>query len=447
MAAAGEDAAAAAGGKSAPAAPRRSALSMVEIAVLAACVACAVLISNRYAVDVMIRTYLWAGLALAWNLAGGYAGLISFGHAAFFGIGAYASSILLVNYDVTPWIGWTAGAILSACAGVLLATICGRLRGPFFILSTLAAGEVARIAALNWRSLTGGAEELEIPPNAGAGNMVFASQWPYVTLMLAYMLVLFALSVWIERTRYGYYLFATRDDEDGASAIGINPQFMRISAIQNSTKKIGGTLFAQYFLYLDPTHVISPDISFQFALICAIGGLGTARGPLFGALIIIPLSEFLRGFLSQSASGLYLVIYGAVVIVVVLYFPSGISGAISRLRWPPHGTTRRPPVSRRIRCDAGARRRQPPVRIAVGRARFDLSGRARRDRRRHRAERRRQKHAVQSDRRRGDADERRNPLPRSHHHPGQALPGRAPWIGADLPDSKAVQAARRCART
>ncbi len=331
----GESAAAAAGGTPSPTA-RRSALSIVEIMVLAACVACAVLISNRYAVDVMIRTFLWVGLALAWNVAGGYAGLISFGHAAFFGIGAYASSILLVNYDVTPWIGWTAGAILSAFAGVLLAMICGRLRGPFFILSTLAAGEVTRIAALNWRSLTGGAEGLEIRPNAGAGNMVFSSQWPYVTLMLAYMLTLFALSVWIERTRFGYYLFATRDDEDGASAIGINPQFMRISAMALSAAltAVGGTLFAQYFLYLDPTHVISPDISFQFALICAIGGLGTARGPLFGALIIIPLSEFLRGFLSQSASGLYLVIYGAVVIVVVLYFPSGISGAISRLRRP-----------------------------------------------------------------------------------------------------------------
>jgi len=93
---------------------------------------------------------------------------------------------------------------------------------------------------------------------------------------------------------------------------------------------IGGTLFAQYFLYLDPTHIISPDISFQFALICAVGGLGTASGPVFGALLILPISELLRGLLSQSASGLYLVVYGAVVIVVILYFPMGISGAIGR---------------------------------------------------------------------------------------------------------------------
>jgi branched-chain amino acid transport system permease protein len=313
-------------------APRRGALSAVEILLLAACLVAALTVTNRYAVDVMIRTFMWGGLALAWNIAGGYTGLISFGHAAFFGIGAYTSTILFVSYGVSPWFGVLAGAALAGCVGAALTTICARLRGPFFILSTLAAGEVIRIAALNWRSLTGGPEGLEIAPIASAANMVFKSQWPYLILVLGYMFVLFALSVWIEQSRYGYYLFATRDDEDGASAIGINPQRMRISAmvISAALTAVGGTLFAQYFLYLDPTHVVSPDISFQFALICALGGLGTASGPVFGALVIVPLSEFLRGALSQSVSGLHLVIYGTIVIVVILYFPSGISGAITR---------------------------------------------------------------------------------------------------------------------
>jgi branched-chain amino acid transport system permease protein len=316
------------------AAPRRGALSAVEIAVLTACIIAALAIANRHAVDIMIRTFLWAGLALAWNIAGGYAGLISFGHAAFFGIGAYTSTILLLSYGVPPWIGLLAGAVLAACAGTLLTAVCARLRGPFFILSTLAAGEVTRIAALNWRSLTGGSEGLEIPPIANAADMVFKGQWPYLALVLAYMLILFAVSATIERSRYGYYLFATRDDEDGAAAIGINPRLMRISAMALSAAltAVGGTLFAQYFLYLDPTHIISPEISFQFALICALGGLGTASGPVFGALIIVPLSELLRGFLSQSASGLHLVIYGTIVIIVILYFPSGISGAIAHAR-------------------------------------------------------------------------------------------------------------------
>jgi branched-chain amino acid transport system permease protein len=317
-------------------APRRGVLSGVEIIVLAACVIAVLAVTNRYAADIMIRTFLWAGLALAWNIAGGYTGLISFGHAAFFGIGAYTSTILLLNYGVTPWIGMWAGAILAGCMGAVLALICARLRGPFFILSTLAAGEVTRIAALNWRSLTGGPEGLEIPPVASASDMVFKSQWPNLTLTLGYMVVLFAVSIWIEQTRYGFFLFAARDDEDSASAIGINPRRTRMwaMAVSAAFTAIGGTLFAQYFLYLDPTHIISPDISFQFALICVLGGLGTASGPVFGALIIVPMSELLRGWLSASASGLHLVIYGAIVIVVILYFPAGISGAIRRALAP-----------------------------------------------------------------------------------------------------------------
>jgi branched-chain amino acid transport system permease protein len=322
--------------------------------VLASCIVVPVVVSNRYAVDIMIRTFLWAGLALAWNIAGGYAGLISFGHAAFFGIGAYTSTILLLNYGVPPWFGMFAGALIAGCAGALLTMVCARLRGPFIILSTLAAGEVVRIAALNWRTLTGGSEGLEIPPVPSVVDMVFKSQWPYATIVIAYMLAMFALSVWIEQTRYGYYLFATRDDEDGASAIGINPRHTRTAAmaVSAATTAIGGTLFAQYFLYLDPTHVISPDISFQFALICAVGGLGTASGPVFGALIIVPLSELLRGLLSQSTSGLHLVIYGIIVIIVILYFPSGISGAISRAASRLSPRAGLPPVSNLKNSDA-----------------------------------------------------------------------------------------------
>ena len=129
--------------------------------------------------DVVIQTFLWAGLALAWNIAGGYAGLISFGHAAFFGLGAYTSSILSVNYGLTPWIGLWLGGLLAAAFGALLTLICARLRGPFFILSTLAAAEVIRIGALNWAALTGGAEGFAILPVPSVANMVFASKTAY----------------------------------------------------------------------------------------------------------------------------------------------------------------------------------------------------------------------------------------------------------------------------
>ncbi len=316
-----------------PAKRRSRVYAAIELALPIACVLSAFLVRDQHAGDIMVRTFLWAGLALAWNIAGGYTGLISFGHAAFFGIGAYASTILLLRFDIPPWFGMLAGACLAGCAGALLTLVCARLRGPFFILSTLAAGEVVRIAALNWRSLTGGAEGLEISPVPSPLGMVFSGKGPYLALVLCYMIAIFCLSIWIERSRFGYYLFASRDDEDGAAAIGINPRAMRVwaMALSAALTAIGGTLFAQYFLYLDPTHIVSPDISFEFALICAIGGLGTAIGPVAGAVIVIPLSELLRGWLSQSASGLHLVIYGFTVMVVMLYFPSGIAGAITRI--------------------------------------------------------------------------------------------------------------------
>ncbi|MCC6779554.1 MAG: branched-chain amino acid ABC transporter permease [Hyphomicrobiales bacterium] len=316
-----------------PLLPQRGSVSVFELALLATCVALVLLEIPPSIQDVVILSFLWAGLALAWNIAGGYAGLISFGHAAFFGIGAYASTILGVKLEISPWIGIWVGGVLCAACGALLALVCARLRGPFFILSTLAAAEVVRIGALNWASLTGGPEGLAILPTPSLANMVFAGKSAYAVLMLVYLLLVYTATKLIEGARYGYRLAAVRDDEDAASAAGINPLAMRISAMAISAfvTGIGGSLFAQYFLYLDPTHVISPELSFQFALLPALGGLGSAIGPVLGAFAITPLSELLRSYLGDVAHGLHLAIYGGVVIVVMLYFPSGIAGVLERL--------------------------------------------------------------------------------------------------------------------
>ncbi len=314
-------------------APARGTLSVFEIALLVLCLVLVVAPIPQNLQDIIVLTFLWAGLATAWNIAGGYTGLISFGHAAFFGIGAYTSTILLVRMNVTPWVGIWCGGLLAAFCGAILAVICVRLRGPFFILSTLAAAEVIRIAALNWSSLTGGPEGLAISPAADPVNMVFASKHAYLALMLGYLLLSYALTKLIDGSRYGYYLFAARDDEDAASAAGVNPLAVRTVALMLSAALtgIGGSLFAQYFLYLDPTFVISPEVSFQFALLPAVGGLGTAIGPVLGSFLITPMSELLRSYLGSKVAGLHLAIYSALLIVVVLYFPSGIAGALSGL--------------------------------------------------------------------------------------------------------------------
>jgi len=323
-----------------PAMPRRGTVSLFEIALLIVCVALVTVPMAQSLRDVVLLTFLYAGLALAWNIAGGYAGLISFGHAAFFGIGAYTSTILFVHHGLTPWIGLWLGALTCAAAGTVLAVICARLKGPFFILSTLAAAEVVRIAALNWSSLTGGPEGLSILPVPGLANMVFASKTTYAVLMLGYLVFCYAVTKALECSRYGYYCFAVRDDEDAARAAGINPLLVRGAAMALSAALtgIGGTLFAQYFLYLDPTFVISPELSFQFALLPALGGLGTAIGPILGSFLITPLSELLRSYLGHAAAGLHLVIYSAGLIVVMLYFPGGIADALRRLTTRKRGS-------------------------------------------------------------------------------------------------------------
>src|SRR6185369_6156187 len=310
-----------------PSLPQRGSVSLFEIVLFLVCLALIAVGLPSSLQDVMLLTFLYAGLALAWNIAGGYAGLISFGHAAFFGVGAYTSTILFVHFGVTPWLGIWCGAVLSAVFGAVLALVCARLRGPFFILSTLAFAEVVRIGALNWASLTGGPEGLSIPPSASLVNMIFASKATYAGLMLGYVLLVYAITKALETSRYGYYLFAIRDDEDAASAAGVNPLLGRTYAMALSAALtgIGGSLFAQYFLYLDPTFVISPELSFQFALLPAVGGLGTAIGPVLGSFLITPLSELLRSYLGNAVAGLHLVIYSAGLIVVMLYFPGGLA--------------------------------------------------------------------------------------------------------------------------
>jgi branched-chain amino acid transport system permease protein len=321
-----------------PRLPRRGVVSWFEIVLLLLAVGLIIVPMAPNLRDVVLLSFLFGGLALAWNIAGGYAGLISFGHAAFFGVGAYTSTILLTRYGVTPWLGIWAGAVLAAIFGAVLALICARLRGPFFILSTLAFAEVVRIGALNWASLTGGPEGLSIMPSPSLLGMVFSSKVAYAALMLGYLLLVYAVTKGLEASRFGYYLFAIRDNEDAASAAGVNPLLGRTAAMALSAglTGVGGSLFAQYFLYLDPTYVISPELSFQFALLPAVGGLGTAIGPVLGSFLITPLSELLRSHLGNAAAGLHLVIYAFGLIIVMLYFPAGIAGALNKLaRWRP----------------------------------------------------------------------------------------------------------------
>jgi len=289
-------------------------------------------IKNDFYLDGFILIFLWGAFASAWNILSGYAGMVSLCHNAFFGIGAYTSTLLFLHYGLTPWLGMFVGGLLAACVGLALGVVCFRLRSHYFALATLAFGEVSHIVAMTWRSLTEGAEGLALPIQPSLYNVSFSGKLPYVYMGLFLFLALIAVSYAIEHSRLGYYLTAFRENEDAARALGVKTGRVRLlaMAISSFASAIIGTFYAQYFVYIDPSSVIRIQISIQVALFAIVGGLGTVLGPAIGAIIFIPITILLRAKLGTTLPGLHMVIYGAILILVLLYMPKGIYGTLKQ---------------------------------------------------------------------------------------------------------------------
>ena len=256
--------------------------------------------------------------------------MVSLGHNAFFGIGAYTSTLLFLRCGITPWLGMFAGALLATGVGVLLGVICFRLRSHYFALATLAFGQVSSIIALNWRSLTEGAEGLAMPIQPSFYLMSFSSKLGYVYMGLALLLLVLGVSYAIENSKLGYYLIAFRENEDAARSLGVKTGRVRLAAMALSSflTALIGSFYAQYLVYIDPSSVIRIQISVQVALFAIMGGLGTVLGPVIGAMIFIPITIMLRAKLGTALPGLHLVIYGGILILVLFYMPKGIYGTL-----------------------------------------------------------------------------------------------------------------------
>jgi branched-chain amino acid transport system permease protein len=285
------------------------------------------LIRNDFYLDGLILIFIWGAFAGAWNILAGYGGMMSLGHNAFFGIGAYTSTLLLLHFGLTPWIGMLVGGLLASCVGLVLGVVCFRLRSHYFALATLAFGEVGSILAVNWRSLTGGSEGLALPIQPSVVLFSFSSKLPYVYTGLFFFLVVIAVSYAIEHSRLGYYLTAFRENEDAARALGVRTGRVRLMAMALSSflSAIIGTFYAQYVVFIDPTSVIRIQISVQVALFAIVGGIGTALGPAIGALIFVPITILLRAKMGTSLPGLHMIIYGIILILVLLYMPQGVA--------------------------------------------------------------------------------------------------------------------------
>lgn len=301
-----------------------------------------------YLMHVIVLAILFATMGQAWNIVGGLANQISLGHAAFFGIGCYASTLLLIKFGLSPWVGLLVAVLVSGAAGALLCIPTMRLRGHYFALATLAFGEVMRAIANSWSGLTGGPVGLSVPvSNDSFVLLQFESPVPYFYIFLAAFLLTTALFIAISRSKLGYRLRAVKANPDAAEVIGVNTARTKVIASVISAGLMGacGTLFAQFTFFFDPNSVFSlGGISIKVALICIIGGIGTAVGPLIGAFFILPLEEIFSGLFMGQSGGYSQLAYGVILIIVILVEPRGIVALVKALRRrlfgpkPVHGT-------------------------------------------------------------------------------------------------------------
>ena len=290
--------------------------------------------ASPFGQHVMILTFIFAMCGVAWNIMGGYAGMFSFGQVAFFGIGAYTSSYLLLTFNVSPWIGLVAGGIISSLLAAAIGYPCSNLRGHYFAIASIAFAEIIRIFFNNWK-MVGAAEGLTIPmlKESLANFMFHSSKLPYYYIILAFLLLAVSVCYLVSSSKMGYYLRAIKESHEIAQVLGVNVVRYRLYAIMVSAflTSMAGTFYAQYILYIDPESVMILPISVQIVLVAMLGGANTVLGPVVGAAVLIPLSEYSRAWLGYKGTGADMIIYGALITIISMYQPKGVWGSITNL--------------------------------------------------------------------------------------------------------------------
>ncbi len=295
-------------------------------------------VTSNVVLNFLVFTLILAIAAQGWNLLGGYGGQYSFGHAAFFGMGAYVSAILQQRFGVNAYPAVAFGIAAAAVLGYAIGAMVFRagLRGSYFALVTLAFAEVLRILA-NATEITGGAAGLLISLNLGAGNLQFADRSSFLILGAVLLALAMLITLALEKSRLGAQLVAVRENEAAAAALGVDILAVKLRAISLSAALTGaaGALYAQYFLYIDSNIAFGTWISVEALLAPIIGGAGTVFGPLIGALILQGLSEGTK-LLIGKIPGLDLIIFGVLLILVVRFPLHRIPGLLAA-RWRGKG--------------------------------------------------------------------------------------------------------------
>jgi branched-chain amino acid transport system permease protein len=290
-------------------------------------------IRDVYTQNLIIITLLFAGLAQAWNIIGGYCGQISLGHALYFGIGCYVSTLLFVQAGIPPTIGMFAAGLVGAVVALLVGWPCFRLSGHYYAIATIVVGEIGYLLFLNW-DFVGGATGVYVPfkGESIAALQFRIAKYPYHLVALAFAAVTWLAAWLIEGSRWGFAWRAVKDDVVAARSLGVRifASKMAAAAISGFLSGMGGAIYAQYVGYIDPDSVLAGSFSILIALPAVLGGVGTLWGPLLGAAVLIPASELSRSYLGGSGRGVDLMLYGAMIVVIALARPQGLVSLFGR---------------------------------------------------------------------------------------------------------------------
>ena len=301
-----------------------------------AVLACVPLVTTSNVVlNFLVVALLIALVGQGWNVLGGYGGQYSFGHAAFFGTGAYVTAILQVRYGVNAWIAFASGIAGGALVGAIVGGLTFRsgLRGSYFALVTLAFAEVLRIMA-SVAPVTGAGVGTLIKLDLRSAALQFESRTAFYWMILTLVAIALIVTQMIERSRFGVWLVAVRENEDAAAALGVNATAIKLIAmmISGAITAAAGCFYVQYFLFIDSGLAYGAWISIEALLTPIIGGVGTVFGPLLGALVVRALGQGAQVVTGGEAPGLDLVIYGCVLVLIIWFAPRGLMGGLERLR-------------------------------------------------------------------------------------------------------------------
>jgi branched-chain amino acid transport system permease protein len=283
----------------------------------------------------MILVFLYALLGEAWNILGGFTGQVSLGHAVYFGVGAYTSTLLLVKLGITPWVGMLAGGLVATILSQIIGYPCFRLRGHYFVIATIVLAELVQILFINWK-WAGGAIGISLPllPESWLNFEFNSSKLPYYYISLSLLATVVGATYLIVKSKAGFYFRAIKEDSDAARSLGINITGYKMLAMAISAffTGVGGVFYAQFVLYVSPDNVLQFSLSTLAMLIPVLGGIGLLWGPVLGAFILIPMSEFTRIYLSGAGSAIDLVVYGLLIVLVAVFEPRGLLALPDRLR-------------------------------------------------------------------------------------------------------------------